>query len=75
VLKISAVQQLSPDNSEEIKYSKPENYWYNSETQVVYDYELHYAIGKVGVDNDGIPKKLDNNIYIIDRIIPIPRID
>ena len=75
VLKISAVQQLSPDNSEEIKYSKPENYWYNPETQVVYDYELHYAIGKVGVDNDGIPKKLDNNIYIIDRIIPIPRID
>ena len=75
VLKISAVQQLSPDNSEDMKYSKPENYWYNPETQVVYDYDLHYAIGKVGVDNDGISKKLENNIYIIDRIIPIPRID
>ena len=74
VLKISAVQQLTPDGSEEHKYSKPENYWYNPDTQVVYDFELHYAMGKVGVDDDGIPMKLDNSTYVINRVIPITRL-
>ena len=75
VLKISAVLQLTPDDADEMKYSKPENYWYNPETNVIYDYELHYAVGKIGVDNDKIHKKLDNKTYIIDKMIPIPLIE
>jgi len=38
----------------------------------VYDYELHYAIGKVSFDESGIPGKLNKETYIIDRLIPIP---
>ena len=49
--------------------------WFNPETGVVYDFELYYAIGKVGFDDTGVPKKLDKDTYIIDRVIPIPLID
>jgi len=73
VLKIKAVKQLS-DGTENIKYSKPEYYWYNQDSKVVYDYELYFAIGKVGIEDD-LPKKLDKDTYIIDRLIPIPMIE
>jgi len=49
-----------------------ENYWYNSESRVVYDYDLHFQIGKVKVDEEGIPIKINKDVYVIDAIsIPI----
>jgi hypothetical protein len=53
---------------------KFEYYWYNPEPEynTVYDFELHYVVGKVKRDMDGIPEKLDTNTYIIEAIeIPI----
>lgn len=50
-----------------------ENYWYNSDSRVVYDYDLHFQIGKVKVDEEGIPIKIDKDVYVIDAI-PIPTI-
>jgi hypothetical protein len=73
VIKIKAVKIIKKDEND--LYSEPIDYWYNPDTQVVYDFELHYPIGKVGQDDDGIPLKLDSNVYIIDKIIPIPHID
>jgi hypothetical protein len=74
VKKIKAVKLLSkPD--EDPKYSNEEFYWYYADTGVVYDFEFHYAIGKVGQDNDGIPLKLDKDTYIIDKLVPIPLLD
>jgi hypothetical protein len=76
VKKIKAVKQLTKgSDSDEPLYSKPEEYWFNPETGVVYDKELYYAIGRVGYDENSIPKKLDKDVYIIDRVIPIPLID
>lgn len=75
VLKISAVMQLSNEDDSKMKYSEPEIYWYNPETQIVYDYELHYPVGKIGVDDNEVAKKLDKDIYIIDQFIPIPMIE
>ena len=79
VVKIKAVLQLLSDDvahsenkTDDEKYSQPEYYWYNDSSHVVYDFDLHYAIGKVGVDSENIPLKLDNETYIITRIIPIP---
>jgi superfamily II DNA or RNA helicase len=79
VIKIKAVMQLVSNevsHSENIdnkkKYSEPEFYWYNEISHVVYDIDLQYPIGKVGVDDDNIPFKLDNETYIITNIIPIP---
>jgi len=74
VLKIQAAKQLTDDNAEVMKYSKAKNYWYNPETGVVYDFELKYALGKIGYIDD-LPKKLDKNTYIIDKLIPIPMIE
>jgi superfamily II DNA or RNA helicase len=51
-----------------------QDYWYNPEPEhnTVYDFELHYVVGKVKRDVDGIPEKLDINTYIIEAIeIPI----
>jgi superfamily II DNA or RNA helicase len=76
VIKIVAVKQLTKDDgTTKVKYSKSNAYWYNPATGIVYDYELHYAIGKVGYDADNLPKKLDKDTYIIDKMIPIPMIE
>jgi hypothetical protein len=76
VIKISAVQLLSdPESDEEPKYSEPKTYWYSADSHVVYDEDLYFAFGKVGLDEYGLPMKLDNKTYIITYTIPIPRID
>lgn len=75
VIKINAVKQLSPDSETDIKYSESQPYWYHIDSQNVYDYENHYLVGKVGIDESGLPKKLNKDTYIIDRIIPIPLIE
>lgn len=67
VVKIMAVKQLK-DN----KYTSVEKYWYSPERGVVYDYDLHFPYGKISKDENGIPRKLDKDVYIIDQIIPIP---
>lgn len=70
VIKILAVKTISV---EPLKYSEVEKYWYNPVTGVIYDYDLHYPVGKIGYD-EGLPKKLDKDTYIIDKVIPIPLI-
>jgi hypothetical protein len=79
IIKIKAVKQLvsdedheeEPRSSEEL-YSEPEEYWFNLDSLVVYDAEMLYPIGKVGSDDDGLPLKLDKDIFIITKTIPIP---
>ncbi len=78
VRKIKAVIQLTKggegdkDNS---LFSKPTDYWFNSNTGVVYDLDLYFAVGKVGYGEDNIPKKISSDVYIIDKVVPIPFID
>jgi hypothetical protein len=66
-MKIKAVIKLS-DNS----YSDIKSYWYYDKTKTVYDNDLNYPVGKVEVDDNNNDIKLDNNIYIISKIITIP---
>lgn len=77
VIRIAAVKLLSHPSTEPSKmiYSKVADYWYNSETGTVYDYDLQYPLGKIGYDDDNLPKKLDKDTYIIEKMIPIPLID
>jgi hypothetical protein len=74
VIKIKAVIVLSKDG-DTVKYSAENYYWYNPNTNIVYDLELKYPIGKVGVDEDNIALKLSSDVYIIDKLIPVPHID
>lgn len=71
VIKINCVKLLSNPSEVEKKYSPNKYYWYNPDTGIVYDYDLHYPIGKIMVDVFNIPIKVDD-MYIIDKIIPIP---
>ena len=75
VMKIKAVKQLTAETESVIEYSKPELYWLYQKSGVVYDYDLHFAIGKVSMDDNGILSKLDKDTYIINYIIPIPNIE
>jgi hypothetical protein len=68
VIEISAVIKLSSDN----KISNVKKYWYYPESGTVYDYDLHYAFGKIAIDDDGNPVKLDKDTYIIDKLVQIP---
>jgi hypothetical protein len=70
VIKITAVKVLPDD-----KYSKPKKYWYYQKSGVVYDLDLHYVVGRIGMDNNGMPKKLDADTYIIDHVVPIPHLE
>jgi hypothetical protein len=70
VMEIKAVKQLS--NTQPIKYSERDDYLYYPELGTVYDKDLHFAIGKIAKDENDIPKKLDEDTYIIDKLIPIP---
>jgi len=45
-------------------------YWYDVKTGIVYDYDLHYPVGKVSKINN-IPEKIDIDTYKLD-IITIP---
>lgn len=69
VYEIEAVKLLGEE-----KYSEKKIYLYNPNTGVVYDIELHYAVGMVSMDKGGMPNKLDAVVYIIDKVIPIPYI-
>ena len=75
IKKIKAVKLLSNPNKETPVYSNIGNYWYNHDTGIVYDYDLHYPIGKIGYDDEHIPKKLEADVYIIEKLIPIPLIE
>lgn len=74
VMEINAVKQLSRPDEEKQEYSEPEKYWYYPKSGVVYDYELHYPIGKIAFDDDNLPIKLNKDTYIISQLIPIPMI-
>jgi hypothetical protein len=77
VIKIKAVKQLVENINDETidsskKFTEPSDYWFNPETNVVYDFELQYPIGKVGTDELDMPMKLDTDTFIINKMIPIP---
>ena len=55
---------------------QPEQYWYNSETRVVYDFELDFPVGRVKLDSEGLAtKEIINKViyYIIEEVIDIPK--
>jgi superfamily II DNA or RNA helicase len=67
VRKIKAVQKISNNN-----YSQPKNYWYYNKSRTIYDYELNYPVGKIEIDENGNEVKIDEDTYIIEKLITIP---
>jgi hypothetical protein len=58
----------------EDQYTNKQVYWYNTKTGIVYDKDLHYAVGKVLFNQENLPDKLDKDTYIISEVINIPSI-
>jgi superfamily II DNA or RNA helicase len=57
-----------------IKNKKEINtYWYDPDSNIIYDYDLDYPIGKILIENN-VPVKIDENIYVIEDVIPIPKL-
>jgi superfamily II DNA or RNA helicase len=74
VLEIKAVKIISAKKEGDVVqpiYSEPVLYWYYPETNVIYDHKLKYPIGKIGVDENNLPMKLDRDTYIITKMNPI----
>lgn len=69
VTKILAVKKVGDGTN-----TSPEKYWYYPESGIVYDYDLHYPIGLVERDAAGNAVKINKDVYIIDKTIPIPLI-
>jgi hypothetical protein len=69
VIKIKAVKRI-----DENSYSKEIEVWFNELTGVVYDYVLDYPIGKINKDSNSNFMLLENDIYIIEEVIDIPKI-
>ena len=64
---VKAVIMDDDDNTDDSK-----KYWFEPKSGVFYDYELEYPIGKVAEDEYGIPKKIDEETYIIKHVIQVP---
>ena len=67
VRKVNVVEKIDENN-----YSKPFLAWFYDKTNVVYDYELNFPIGKIGKDEQNNLNQLDKNTYIIDKTISMP---
>ena len=67
VIKIKAVLQI-----DENSYSEEKEYWFNTDTGIVYDFENDYVIGRISRDENGNYLKLNEKIYIVNTIIDIP---
>jgi hypothetical protein len=67
VRKIKAVKKI-----DENSYSESLYFWYYNVNGMVYDYDMHFPIGRISKDESGNPSKLDNETYIIDHVIDIP---
>ena len=68
VRKIRAVRKLDEKN-----YSKVLEFWYYDKTNVIYDLELNYPIGKIEIDENNIPIKINKDTYLIGKSIDIPQ--
>ena len=62
VIKINGINKLT--NTTDI-------YWYEPKNGYIYDYDLHYPVGKVSIDQDGITEKINNDTYYV-NVIQIP---
>jgi superfamily II DNA or RNA helicase len=67
VRKIKIVKQL-----DEKTLSETINAWLYEPTGVVYDYDMNYPIGKIAKDENNNLKKIDKDVYLVEKVINIP---
>lgn len=53
-------------------FSNSKIYWYYDKNNVLYDYDLKFPVGRLTLDDSGNPIKIDNQTYLIDKLVDIP---
>lgn len=61
------------EKNEKPIYSTRDKFYYHSQSGIVFDYDGKYPVGIIKINN-GIPNKLDKDVYIITNRINIPSI-
>ena len=54
------------------KEGREKKYWLDDISNVVYDYETNYVVGKLKLDIIGNPSRKSKDVYYITNIIQIP---
>ena len=67
VKKIKIVKQI-----DESSLSDELTVWFDKETNMVYEYDLHYPVGKVKLDDSGKPVQVETGVYLVEDFIKIP---
>ena len=71
-IKVREIYAVVKTNSD--TYSDKQIYLLDEKTNIVYDYDLNFALGKLMMTEYDIPNKLDKDTFIIDEVINIPRL-
>ena len=71
-IKVREIYAVVKTNSD--IYSDKQIYLLDEKTNIVYDYNLNFALGKLMMTEYDIPNKLDKDTFIIDEVINIPRL-
>ena len=56
------------------KYLRSTKYWYDPETMLIFDYELHFIVGKAKKEKDGLPTQLQAAVFVIENRVNVPLI-
>ena len=70
-VKVRAIKAVIRTSNKTV--SEENKYLVYDETGVVYDYNLHYPIGKLEKDENNNFVLIDNKVYIINQLIQIPQ--
>ena len=70
VRKIKIVSKLSDG-----KYSKEQFAWFYEDSGIIYDFDLHYPLGKVELDDKNLPVKINKDTYVIGESINLPFVE
>lgn len=70
-VKVYEIQaKIRTDNEE---FTDVDKYWYDPLTGIVYEHNFDFPIGKIQ-KTGGVPDMLENDVYVIDDVISIPKV-
>ena len=75
ISKIKVRKILATHKTVDHLYAKSKYYWYCDQSHVIYDYQLNFPVGKIALDDNDNAIKIDNETYLIEKLINIPNFE
>lgn len=73
IKKIKVYEIQAKIRTDDEEFTEVATYWYDPKTGIVYDHQYDFPLGKIQKTN-GVPDMLENDTYVIDETIAIPRL-